>query len=120
MVRSYGNACHLGWWSAMVDKKLLDILVCPWCLGELDLSEDKLTCKGCHSVYAVQDDIPNMLVQEAHLFCPKCKKELEKEEEYAFCASCQLMFSLIDRIEGDMLSHAKPYRQDGKAQGPKA
>ena len=93
----------------MVDQKLLDILVCPWCLGELDLSEDKLTCQACRTVYSIEDDIPNMLVHEARLFCPKCDQELEKAEDYAFCAACELMFSTIDRIEGSMLDHGKPY-----------
>jgi len=96
----------------MVDKKLLDILVCPWCLGELDLAGEKLTCRKCRTVYAIEDDIPNMLVPEAQIFCPLCSKEMEKIEEYACCASCGMKFSMEQRIKGDMRDHGEPYGEE--------
>lgn len=50
-----------------MDKKLLDILVCPVCKGKLVYKkpEQELICKGCRLAYPVRDDIPVMLEQEA-------------------------------------------------------
>ena len=46
---------------------LLEILVCPACKGDLDYDEpnQKLTCNACRLRYAIEDDIPIMLVDEA-------------------------------------------------------
>ena len=59
-----------------MDKKLLDILVCPVCKGKLvyQKSAQELVCKGCRLAYPVKDDIPVMLEQEA--------RQLEPDEEY--------------------------------------
>ena len=50
-----------------IDKKLLDILVCPKCKGDLELSpnEDSLNCKTCSLKYPIRDNIPVMLIDEA-------------------------------------------------------
>ena len=58
-----------------MDKKLLDILVCPVCKGGLvyDKPAQELICKGCRLAYPVRDDIPVMLEQEA--------RQLEADEE---------------------------------------
>jgi uncharacterized protein YbaR (Trm112 family) len=50
-----------------VSKELLDILVCPKCKGELTLTEkqDGLICSACKLRYAIKDDIPVMLIDEA-------------------------------------------------------
>jgi uncharacterized protein YbaR (Trm112 family) len=50
-----------------VDKKLLDILVCPLCKGSLyyDKGADELICRGDRLAYPVRDDIPVMLEDEA-------------------------------------------------------
>jgi uncharacterized protein len=50
-----------------VDKKLLDILVCPACKGPLiyDKKKSELICKGDHLAYPIRDDIPVMLEDEA-------------------------------------------------------
>lgn len=50
-----------------VDKELLDLLVCPKCKGELKLKQDQLglICGACRLVYAIEDDIPVMLIDEA-------------------------------------------------------
>lgn len=47
--------------------QLLDVLVCPKCKGELDYREDQsaLLCHRCQLRYAVRDDIPIMLIEEA-------------------------------------------------------
>jgi uncharacterized protein YbaR (Trm112 family) len=47
---------------------LLDILVCPKCKGELEYRttpKEDLVCHACRLVYAVEDDIPIMLIDEA-------------------------------------------------------
>ncbi len=50
-----------------IDEKLLDILACPKCKGELSLKDDEsgLICNNCRLVYEIKDDIPNMLIDEA-------------------------------------------------------
>jgi len=59
----------------MLDKKLLDILACPKCKGELQYQVDekekdrgKLICKSCNLIYLVERDIPNMLADQAAAF----------------------------------------------------
>jgi uncharacterized protein len=50
---------------------LLDILVCPKCKGPLEhrLSPtEQLVCHACRLIYAVEDDIPIMLIDEAKPF----------------------------------------------------
>ena len=50
-----------------VDKELLDILVCPKCKGDIHLNEkeDGLICESCKLMYAIKDDIPIMLIDDA-------------------------------------------------------
>ncbi len=47
--------------------QLLRILVCPKCKGELEYreSEPALLCHTCRLKFAVRDDIPIMLLDEA-------------------------------------------------------
>lgn len=51
----------------MIDKQLLEILVCPQCKQALSLVDGGrgLVCSKCQLKYAVRDDIPIMLVEEA-------------------------------------------------------
>ena len=50
-----------------LNKALLEILVCPQCKGELLLEDDEsgLRCEACRLLFAIRDDIPIMLVEEA-------------------------------------------------------
>lgn len=50
-----------------MDRKLLDILVCPVCKGPLvyKKAEQELICKADRLAYPVRDDIPVMLEEEA-------------------------------------------------------
>jgi hypothetical protein len=50
-----------------LNKELLNILVCPECKGDLELTqaEDGLICRVCEVVYPIRDEIPIMLVDEA-------------------------------------------------------
>jgi uncharacterized protein len=48
--------------------ELLEILVCPKCKGDLTHRpepEEALICRACRLVYAVEDGIPIMLIDEA-------------------------------------------------------
>jgi uncharacterized protein len=50
-----------------MDKKLLDILVCPVCKGKLIYKKEQkeLICKADRLAYPIRDDIPVMLEDEA-------------------------------------------------------
>lgn len=50
-----------------MDKKLLDILVCPVCKSPLvyKKAENELICKADRLAYPIRDDIPVMLEDEA-------------------------------------------------------
>ena len=51
-----------------VPPELLEILVCPKCHGELEHRtepSEALVCHACRLVYAVDDGIPIMLIDEA-------------------------------------------------------
>lgn len=47
--------------------ELLEILVCPKCKGSLEYrtQPESLVCHACRLVYAVEDGIPIMLIDEA-------------------------------------------------------
>lgn len=52
----------------MVDERLLAILACPKCKGELEYitaPSEELVCHSCALAYPVRDDIPVMLIEEA-------------------------------------------------------
>lgn len=53
-----------------LDKKLLEILACPKCKGDLEYkeSEQVLECGACRLRYPIKDDIPIMLIDEAESF----------------------------------------------------
>jgi uncharacterized protein len=50
-----------------IAQELLDILVCPICKTPVKLINDGrgLKCSTCRRVYAIRDDIPVMLPEEA-------------------------------------------------------
>ena len=50
-----------------MDKRLLEILVCPLCKGpvHLDSAKQELICKPDRLAYPIHNDIPVMLVDEA-------------------------------------------------------
>jgi len=51
----------------MLDKSLLEILVCPKCKGGLEYEKEneKLICRQCRLIFRIEDDIPIMLIDEA-------------------------------------------------------
>lgn len=58
----------------MLDERLLEILVCPKCRGELEYRSEgpELVCHACKLRYEVREGIPVMLIDEA--------KPLESED----------------------------------------
>ncbi len=54
----------------MLSEKLLEILACPECNGNLNYDRDnnKLICEKCRLRYRIDDDIPIMLIDEAEKF----------------------------------------------------
>ncbi len=50
-----------------VDERLLEILVCPSCRGEVQYKDRRkvIVCRECGLQYPVRDGIPVMLVDEA-------------------------------------------------------
>ena len=56
-----------------MDKRLLDILVCPICKGKLvyDKSAHELICRVDRLAFPIRDDIPVMLEDEARQLAPE-------------------------------------------------
>jgi hypothetical protein len=51
-----------------LDPELRAMLVCPRCKGDLEYRTaptESLACRACRLVYAVEDDIPVLLIDEA-------------------------------------------------------
>ena len=50
-----------------MDARLLEILVCPICKGNLEhrRAEQELVCQPCKLAFPIRDDIPVMLEEEA-------------------------------------------------------
>lgn len=53
----------------LIDKKLLEILACPACKGEIkyDQENEKLICQKCGRRYPIREGIPVMLIDEAEM-----------------------------------------------------
>ncbi|KTD23601.1 tetraacyldisaccharide-1-P-4'-kinase [Legionella lansingensis] len=59
-----------------MDKRLLEILVCPLCKGKLVIKEKELICRFDRLAYPIRDGIPVMLEQEARLIPLEEKEQL--------------------------------------------
>ncbi len=62
-----------------MDRRLLDILVCPVCKGPLRLRREaqELVCRPCRLAYPIRDDIPVMLEEEARNLTDEDIKDLD-------------------------------------------
>ena len=62
----------------MLDKKLLSILVCPVCKGELHYQREagELICLADGLAFPIRDDVPVMLSKEAR------EMTLEERDQY--------------------------------------
>lgn len=51
----------------MIDKELLDILICPKCKGNIKLHENGqyIICENCNLAYYIDNDMPVMLIDNA-------------------------------------------------------
>ena len=59
-----------------MDKKMLDILVCPLCKGQLILKKKELICVFDRLAYPLRDGIPVMLEGEARQISLEEKEQL--------------------------------------------
>ncbi|KTD31657.1 tetraacyldisaccharide-1-P-4'-kinase [Legionella moravica] len=59
-----------------MDKKLLELLVCPLCKGKLIVKKHELICKFDRLAFPVRDDIPVMLEHEARILSLEEKDKL--------------------------------------------
>jgi len=49
----------------MIDAKLLALLACPACQGDVQLNGNHIVCTKCHRNYPIVDGIPVLLVDSA-------------------------------------------------------
>ncbi|MFL2855473.1 MAG: Trm112 family protein [Pseudohongiellaceae bacterium] len=63
----------------MLDKKLLSILVCPVCKGNLYYNKEaqELICPGDALAFPIKDEVPVMLKEEAR------EMSIEEREKYS-------------------------------------
>ncbi len=59
-----------------MNKKILDILVCPLCKGKLLLKKNELICRFDRLAYPIRDGIPVMLEPEARVLSLEEKDQL--------------------------------------------
>lgn len=59
-----------------MDKRLLEILVCPLCKGKLIYKDEELICRFDRLAYPIRDGVPVMLEQEARLIPLEEKEQL--------------------------------------------
>jgi uncharacterized protein YbaR (Trm112 family) len=57
------------------DQSLLELLACPKCHGKLARigSPDGFACERCALFYAIEDGLPNMLIEEAKAWPQQAK-----------------------------------------------
>ena len=48
-----------------IDKRLLEILACPDCLGDVHQDGDWIVCEKCGRRYPIRDGLPIMLIEES-------------------------------------------------------
>jgi hypothetical protein len=50
-----------------IDKRLLDVLACPKCKGDVKVEGEKIVCQSaqCGLRYPIRDGIPVMLIDQA-------------------------------------------------------
>lgn len=59
-----------------MDKRLVDLLVCPLCKGRLLLKDEELICRFDRLAYPIRDGIPIMIEQEGRLIPLEEKEKL--------------------------------------------
>jgi hypothetical protein len=51
----------------MLSEELIKLLVCPMGKAPLTREGERLVCSRCGTRFAINEDIPNMLIEEAEL-----------------------------------------------------
>lgn len=59
-----------------MDKRLLEILVCPLCKGKLTHKKNELICPFDRLAYPIREEIPVMLEHEARVISLEEKEQL--------------------------------------------
>ena len=74
-----------------LDPSLLEILACPHCLTAVTEEGDALRCgnAACALKFAVEDGIPNMLIDDADRACPGCGAERAYDGHALRCEPCK-------------------------------
>lgn len=49
----------------MIDAKLLELLACPACGGDVTEVKEKIVCAGCGRRYPIKNGIPVLLADQA-------------------------------------------------------
>ena len=47
----------------MIDEKLLSLLACPACQGDLILKDNRIVCTNCERNYPIVDGVPVLLAE---------------------------------------------------------
>jgi uncharacterized protein YbaR (Trm112 family) len=75
-----------------IPKDLFDIMCCSFCKSDLRQDAERILCTNsdCGLVYSIQDDFPNMLIDEAQRPCPACgaQRDWDSERETIQCPKC--------------------------------
>ena len=52
-----------------ITQEFVELMICPACQAKVELQPDGtgIKCTNCRRVYAIKDDIPDMLVEHATL-----------------------------------------------------
>lgn len=59
-----------------MDKRLIDLLVCPLCKGKLLFKKEEVICRFDRLAFPIRDGIPVMLEQEARVISLEEKDKL--------------------------------------------
>lgn len=59
-----------------VDRKIIDLLVCPLCKGKLLFKKEEVICRFDRLAFPIRDGIPVMLEQEARVISLEEKDKL--------------------------------------------
>lgn len=53
---------------SQLDPKLLEVLACPICKGDIFQEDSKIICPKCNLAYPIKDNIPVMIIEDAEKY----------------------------------------------------
>lgn len=83
----------------MINKKILDNLICPACFAGLNYSDNKLVCSACAKVFVIKKDIPYLLEERGRGFVENNPDVLINKAK-VFFKKWPFIFDLIHRVVG--------------------